>query len=51
MGKQEIALNNMVNQIEIKPYKHETKYYETDQMGVMHKWQTQIDYVNIEKIN
>lgn len=55
MGKQEIALNNMVNPIEIKPYKHKTKYYETDQMGVIHhsnyvKWMEEARMDLLEQI-
>ena len=37
MGKQEIALNGEVPKYELHPYEHHTRYYETDQMGVIHQ--------------
>lgn len=37
MEKQEIALNNTVQNYEVHPYEHHTRYYETDQMGVIHQ--------------
>ena len=37
MAKQEIALNGRTQKIEVHPYEHHTRYYETDQMGVIHQ--------------
>ncbi len=37
MEKQEIALNDTVHSYEVHPYEHRTRYYETDQMGVIHQ--------------
>jgi len=36
MNKNEIIMDHMTESIIIKPYKHDTKYYETDQMGIIH---------------
>lgn len=36
MSKQEITINHMVDKVKIEPYRHQTKYYETDQMGIIH---------------
>lgn len=36
MSKQEIELRDRIPFVEIKPYEHHTKYYETDQHGVIH---------------
>lgn len=36
MNKQEVTIDHTAVQMELKPYKHQTKYYETDQMGIIH---------------
>ena len=37
MEKQEIALKDGSRKYEVHPYEHRTRYYETDQMGVIHQ--------------
>lgn len=37
MEKQEVALNNTYRDVELLPYEHRTKYYETDQTGAIHQ--------------
>ncbi|MBR1930085.1 MAG: acyl-CoA thioesterase [Lachnospiraceae bacterium] len=37
MEKNEVALNNQYEDVELAPYEHHTKYYETDQMGTIHQ--------------
>ena len=37
MEKNEVALNDQYEEVELKPYEHHTKYYETDQMGTIHQ--------------
>lgn len=36
MSRQEIIIDHVAGHIEIEPYRHQTKYYETDQMGIIH---------------
>lgn len=36
MAKQELSVNNKAERPELHPYEHHTKYYETDQMGIIH---------------
>lgn len=36
MAKQELSVDHEPERLEIHPYEHRTKYYETDQMGVIH---------------
>ena len=36
MNKHEITLNRKGKSLEIYPYEHHAKYYETDQMGIIH---------------
>lgn len=36
MSKQEITIKRESNNIQIYPYEHQAKYYETDQMGIIH---------------
>ena len=36
MAKQEIEVAGEVEPIKLKPYEHHAKYYETDQMGIIH---------------
>lgn len=36
MAKQELSVNNKAERLELHPYEHHTKYYETDQMGIIH---------------
>lgn len=36
MVKNEIQLAGVTEEIEIRPYEHHAKYYETDQMGIIH---------------
>lgn len=37
MVKQEVALNNTYGDLVLHPYEHRTKFYETDQTGVIHQ--------------
>ncbi len=37
MGKQELSLNHTPERVVLKPYEHKTRYYETDQMGIIHQ--------------
>ena len=37
MEKQEVTVNGTYEQPKVKPYEHHTRYYETDQMGVIHQ--------------
>lgn len=37
MKKQEIALNGTAPKYKLEPYEHHTRYYETDQMGIIHQ--------------
>lgn len=36
MAKQELRVNNKADRLKLHPYEHHTKYYETDQMGIIH---------------
>ena len=36
MSKQEIQVAGPLESIKIRPYEHHAKYYETDQMGIIH---------------
>lgn len=36
MAKQELSVNHKAEKLELHPYEHHTKYYETDQMGIIH---------------
>lgn len=36
MAKQELRENNVTDRIILQPYEHHAKYYETDQMGIIH---------------
>lgn len=37
MSKQEVAVKEKLHKVEMHPYEHHTRYYETDQMGVIHQ--------------
>ena len=37
MEKQELSLNHTSDGVVLTPYEHKTKYYETDQMGIIHQ--------------
>lgn len=36
MAKQELSVNHTAERLKLQPYEHHTKYYETDQMGIIH---------------
>ncbi len=36
MAKQEIQVSGLTEGIKVRPYEHHAKYYETDQMGIIH---------------
>ena len=36
MMKQEIEVARPFTEMKIRPYEHRAKYYETDQMGIIH---------------
>ena len=36
MAEREVQIYGQAGQIHIKPYEHHAKYYETDQMGIIH---------------
>ena len=36
MMKQEIEVTRPFTEMKIRPYEHRAKYYETDQMGIIH---------------
>lgn len=37
MEKQELSLNRTPDRVVLQPYEHKTRYYETDQMGIIHQ--------------
>ena len=44
MSEKEIEVyGKQVDEIKIRPYEHHAKYYETDQMGIIHHSNYQMD--------
>lgn len=55
MAKQELSENHVGDRLVLHPYEHHTKYYETDQMGIIHhsnyvKWMEEARMNLLEQI-